>query len=232
MHIGGPRLACSPAALMRIRDRKPRSMEGWTGRARIDGQRRRARRAGAAALRGEPCNPGLDWPCREALTGETGCDVADGLDLAMLLGAWIGAADVAQASAGFSCSVEDKTLEARPSRAPSAAASARASSTSAASSRCWPRRRRTTSAASIWSASISRRPGSTAAISSCGCIASARATPPRTAMSSWWSRRGRAARDELEYAGSYVLTVFHLKSEQDSEGKTFTARGKAKCSAG
>ena len=42
----------------------------------------------------------------------------------------------------------------------------------------------------------------------------------------------QSPRDELEYAGSYVLTVHHLTSEQDSEGKTFTARGKARCSAG
>jgi hypothetical protein len=42
----------------------------------------------------------------------------------------------------------------------------------------------------------------------------------------------QTARDELEYAGTYVLTVHHLASEQDSEGKTFTARGKMRCSAG
>ena len=42
----------------------------------------------------------------------------------------------------------------------------------------------------------------------------------------------QSSRDELEYTGSYVLTVFHLKSGQDSEGKTLSARGKAKCSAG
>jgi hypothetical protein len=42
----------------------------------------------------------------------------------------------------------------------------------------------------------------------------------------------QSSRDELEYAGAYVLTVHHLVSEQDSQGKTFTARGKARCSAG
>jgi hypothetical protein len=42
----------------------------------------------------------------------------------------------------------------------------------------------------------------------------------------------QSARDELEYAGTYVLTVHHLTTEQDSEGRTFTVRGKARCSAG
>jgi hypothetical protein len=42
----------------------------------------------------------------------------------------------------------------------------------------------------------------------------------------------QSSRDELEYAGSYVLTVHHLASEQDGEGKTVTVRGKARCSAG
>ena len=42
----------------------------------------------------------------------------------------------------------------------------------------------------------------------------------------------QSPKDELEYAGTFALTVFHVVSEKDSEGKTFTVRGKATCSAG
>jgi hypothetical protein len=35
----------------------------------------------------------------------------------------------------------------------------------------------------------------------------------------------------LGHAGTCLLTVHHMASEQASEGKTFTAGGKARCSA-
>ena len=39
-------------------------------------------------------------------------------------------------------------------------------------------------------------------------------------------------RDELEYAGTYVLNVFYMAPEPGGDGKTFTAHGRASCSAG
>lgn len=40
----------------------------------------------------------------------------------------------------------------------------------------------------------------------------------------------QSKRDEPEYAGTFLLTVFHMASEQSGEGKTFTSRGKVTCS--
>lgn len=39
-------------------------------------------------------------------------------------------------------------------------------------------------------------------------------------------------KDETDFAGTYELTVYHLTSESDSEGKTLKAKGKVACSVG
>jgi len=150
----------------------------------------------------------------------------------MLLGIGIGAADVAQASAGFSCSVEDKTLKLAVEGAFSRGVGegvinfggklevlAKATPDDFRSvalerehlTQTWINGR------DLKLRMYREREGNAL---------------PHGYVELVLETRQIGARDELEYAGSYVLTVYHLKSEQDSEGKTFTARGKARCSAG
>ena len=149
----------------------------------------------------------------------------------MLPGVGIGPADVAQASAGLSCSVEDKTLKLEVEGAFSRGVGEGVSNfggklevlakTTPDDFRSVDLEREHLTQTWINGRDLKlrmyrEREGNAAPHGYVELVVETRQSP----------------RDELEYAGSYVLTVFHLKSEQDSEGKTFTARGKAKCSAG
>jgi len=42
----------------------------------------------------------------------------------------------------------------------------------------------------------------------------------------------RGAGDEINYRGTYALTIYHLPSDASSEGKTVKARGRVSCSIG
>jgi hypothetical protein len=164
--------------------------------------------------------------------GEPGEDVVKVASMtAVLLAAWMGAAGVAQASAGFSCSVEDKALKVGVEGAFSRGVGE----------------------------GVINFAGKLEVLAKATPDDLRNVDLEREHLTQTWingrdlklrmyrERTGNAlphgyvelvmetrqsARDELEYAGTYVLTVHHLASEQDSEGKTFTARGKARCSAG
>lgn len=150
---------------------------------------------------------------------------------AVLLGAWLGGAGHAQASAGLSCSIEDKTLKLSVEGAVSRGVGEGVinfggklevlAKTTPDDFRSVDLEREQLTQAWIYGRELKLR-----------MYRERTGSAPHGYVELVVETRQTGARDELEYAGSYVLTVFHLKSEQDSEGKTFTARGKAKCSVG
>jgi hypothetical protein len=149
----------------------------------------------------------------------------------MLLGAWLVSAGHAEASAGLACSIEDKKLKLSVEGAVSRGVGEGVinfggklevlAKATPDDFRSVDLEREQLTQAWIWGRELKLR-----------MYRERTGSAPHGYVELVLETRQTGTRDELEYAGSYVLTVFHLKSEQDSEGKTFTARGKAKCSVG